>query len=135
MATCTACGGPLVSLGALGNKHWYRCRDCGIDQHTDKRSTRHYHVLSGFNGLYMPDGNAVFQTKQEAHDYLRFLGQEVRDRIARDRQEAQPGDHVDRLTGSLREGCYIVERSETQIDYVYQIVECYEMDCLEDVDA
>ena len=32
---CTACGGQLVSLGVLGNLHWFRCRDCGIDQHAD----------------------------------------------------------------------------------------------------
>lgn len=28
-ATCPACGGPLVSLGTLGNLEHSRCRDCG----------------------------------------------------------------------------------------------------------
>lgn len=29
---CAACGGPLVGLGALGDLHWFRCRNCGMDQ-------------------------------------------------------------------------------------------------------
>jgi tRNA(Ile2) C34 agmatinyltransferase TiaS len=28
---CPACGGPLVPLGQLGRRRWFRCRDCGID--------------------------------------------------------------------------------------------------------
>ncbi|HEY5990610.1 MAG TPA: hypothetical protein VIV12_30090 [Streptosporangiaceae bacterium] len=30
--SCALCAGPLVPLGALGTRLWYRCRDCGIDQ-------------------------------------------------------------------------------------------------------
>jgi len=25
------CAGPMVYQGALGSKHWYRCRNCGIN--------------------------------------------------------------------------------------------------------
>jgi hypothetical protein len=28
---CSACGGPLNALGALGRMHHYRCRNCGMD--------------------------------------------------------------------------------------------------------
>ena len=28
-ATCATCGGPLVTLGTLGTKTHYRCRNCG----------------------------------------------------------------------------------------------------------
>lgn len=27
---CPYCGGPLVALGLLGQRAWYRCRDCGL---------------------------------------------------------------------------------------------------------
>lgn len=29
---CSACGGPLVYVGTLGNRAWFRCRNCGLDQ-------------------------------------------------------------------------------------------------------
>lgn len=29
--TCGSCEGPLMVLGALGNRTHYRCRNCGID--------------------------------------------------------------------------------------------------------
>lgn len=32
---CSACGGPLVELGALGNRMHYRCRNCGADFSAD----------------------------------------------------------------------------------------------------
>jgi len=132
MATCKACGGSLTSLGVLGNKHWTRCRGCGLDQTV--KTVRHYHVLAGFVGLYMPDSNYVCHTKRHAQQCLHEEAEQVRDRIACDKADALPGDHVDRLTGSYRDGCYIVERSSTQIDYCYQIEECYEPDCLEDAE-
>ena len=28
---CPMCDGPGTIMGALGNKLWFRCRDCGID--------------------------------------------------------------------------------------------------------
>jgi hypothetical protein len=28
---CPTCGGPGQELGALGRKHWMRCRNCGCD--------------------------------------------------------------------------------------------------------
>lgn len=30
-AACSLCGGPLVELGALGNRMHYRCWNCGTD--------------------------------------------------------------------------------------------------------
>jgi hypothetical protein len=32
---CPACEGLLVLLGALGNRRYYRCSDCGIDSSTE----------------------------------------------------------------------------------------------------
>jgi len=29
---CPCCNGPLVELGTLGARDWFRCRDCGLDQ-------------------------------------------------------------------------------------------------------
>ena len=36
--TCSACGGELTYMGALGFKRWYRCRNCGVDQSKEVRS-------------------------------------------------------------------------------------------------
>ena len=32
MLGCEVCGGPLVVLGTLGTRDWFRCRNCGADQ-------------------------------------------------------------------------------------------------------
>jgi hypothetical protein len=32
-AACEGCGGPLVSLGALGSLQHLRCRACGLEHH------------------------------------------------------------------------------------------------------
>jgi len=38
---CPICGGPGMSMGILGRKHWFRCRDCGMQWSIDaKRSSR-----------------------------------------------------------------------------------------------
>jgi len=132
MTACAVCGGPGRPLGALGSRHYQRCENCGIEWSV--KPVRHYHVLAGFNGLYMPDSNDVCYTKREAQACLHELAEDARDRIACDKMDAAPGDHIDRITGSYRDGCYIVERSSTQIDYCYQIEECYEPDCLEDAE-
>ena len=29
---CFFCHGVLMSLGVLGDREWYRCRQCGLDQ-------------------------------------------------------------------------------------------------------
>jgi tRNA(Ile2) C34 agmatinyltransferase TiaS len=31
---CAACGGECYPLGTLGTLRWYRCRNCGLDQHS-----------------------------------------------------------------------------------------------------
>ncbi len=28
---CPVCGGPASPMGALGNRHYFRCRNCGLD--------------------------------------------------------------------------------------------------------
>jgi len=32
---CMICGGPMVLIGTLGSRRWYRCRNCGIDDHEE----------------------------------------------------------------------------------------------------
>lgn len=32
---CMVCGGPMILIGVLGSRRWYRCRDCGIDDHEE----------------------------------------------------------------------------------------------------
>ena len=36
--TCSACGGELVALGALGNRAHFRCRACGLDSSVEVTS-------------------------------------------------------------------------------------------------
>lgn len=37
---CSMCGGPLAKLGGLGNLMWYRCQNCGAEQHRKSRKLR-----------------------------------------------------------------------------------------------
>lgn len=30
---CRICGGPSALMGVLGDRRWYRCRDCGFEEH------------------------------------------------------------------------------------------------------
>jgi hypothetical protein len=31
MRICKVCGGPLMFLGKLGKRLWFRCRNCGLE--------------------------------------------------------------------------------------------------------
>lgn len=31
---CCMCDGDLYLIGTLGNRDWYKCRDCGMEQST-----------------------------------------------------------------------------------------------------
>ncbi len=32
---CATCGGPLIDMGQLGERQWFRCRNCGLDQYSE----------------------------------------------------------------------------------------------------
>ncbi|GEM_PF-3342904 len=34
---CMVCAGPLVSMGRLGRKEWFRCRNCGMEQYREAK--------------------------------------------------------------------------------------------------
>lgn len=74
---------------------------------------RHYHVLMGLTGGYMPNSNAMFTNRREAESYAASLASEAR----------EAGDTV---SGSAKSGYYSIGDSEC-----IEINDCYE-DCSED---
>lgn len=74
--------------------------------------TKHYHVLQGLQGLYMPNCNDVFSSKGEAQRYAAELAADARD------QEYK-------VSGSARSGYYTIGEHEC-----IEITECCESDCL-----
>ncbi len=75
---------------------------------------RHYHVLVGLAGMYMPNDNTVCRTRREAEAC-------ARDTAARFR------DDGDRVSGSARAGYYTVGESEC-----IEITDCDTAACLDD---
>ncbi len=77
--------------------------------------TKHYHVLFGLQGCYMPDSNEVFTSKAEARRYAAWL--------AKDAREAGY-----KVVGSAKAGLYLVGE--------HHMIEisgwCIEDECLED---
>jgi hypothetical protein len=87
--------------------------------------SKHYHVLLGMSGGYMPDTNAVVRTRRDAEETARWYAREFRDH-----------PELFRVTGSARDGLYVIERKEAidALPYLIEIVECFEPDCGEEGD-
>lgn len=77
---------------------------------------KHYHVLSGLTGGYLPNSNDVCATRREAEASARWLASTFR-------------DDETRVSGSARDGWYNVGEYE----YI-KITECMEPDCMEGED-
>lgn len=77
---------------------------------------RHFHVLVGLCGMYMPNENHVYLTRKEAEEGARWLADQFR-------------DDGERVTGSARSGYYAVGESEC-----IEITDCTEAECLRDLD-
>jgi len=77
---------------------------------------KHYHVLVGMRGLYMPDVNEAFGSRKEAEASARAYADQMRDQ----------GDPV---SGSARQGYLVGD------DYSIEIADCAEADCLADLEA
>ena len=80
---------------------------------------KHYHVLTGMEGGYMPSQNSAHATKREAMDCAIWEASDYRD----------AGYTV---VGSAKDGLYVCTppgaSAHTLNDYI-EIVECTETDC------
>lgn len=56
---------------------------------------RHYHVLCGLRGCYMPDDNSVYATRKDAERSAVWLAKNAR-------------EEGERVTGSAKSGYYTV---------------------------
>jgi hypothetical protein len=81
-------------------------------------SEKHYHVLVGLCGLYMPDSNVVFTSKREAQSYARDEAERARDDGERVRKIPHAGH-----------GYYQVGDS-----HCIEVADCDQPECLSDLD-
>jgi hypothetical protein len=77
---------------------------------------RHFHVLVGLSGMYMPNENHVYLTRKEAEEGARWLADQFR-------------DDGERVTGSARSGFYAIGDRES-----IEITACDEAACLRELD-
>ena len=98
--------------------------------------TRHYHVIGGLQGLYMPDVNDVCGTEQHARECLLWYYEDWQETIAQQEEEQEEEPYQLWPEGWPHAGLdsFTVERSETQIDFKYYITECHKPECLEDLE-
>jgi hypothetical protein len=73
---------------------------------------KHFHVLAGLEGMYMPNENRVYETRREAEGGARSLAQMHR-------------EEGERVTGSARSGYYTVGDHHS-----IEITDCDQADCL-----
>jgi hypothetical protein len=90
--------------------------------------SRHYHVLTGMGGGYMPDGNDFCSTRASAEDTAKWHADEWRERIATD-DEKDPTERY-RIDGNKRSG-YVIGRPGNPhcLGHYIEIVACQEADC------
>ena len=74
---------------------------------------KHYHVLCGLRGMYMPNSNDVHATRKGAESGAAWLAETYRD------------DGETRVTGSARHGYYTVGDNEC-----IEITVCDAADCM-----
>ena len=79
---------------------------------------RHYHVMNGSIGC-LPDNNQVYRTKRDALDYARFLFDDICEPYIGDLKYY--GIH------------YFSDYGMAGADYI-EIIDCYDPDCLIDLD-
>jgi hypothetical protein len=91
---------------------------------------KHYHVLIGLTGGYMPDDNVVCATRREAQrtaaEYKRMFNDTVWQCEDEDERRAKS------YTGSLYRDGYAETGDGNDC---IEITECYEADCLDDSDC
>jgi len=76
-------------------------------------TTKHYHVLGGLSGGYMPDSNSWYKSIKQARESMKELV--TMSRI-----------FGERFTGSMKK-CYFVS---TNNNYYFEVTECFEKECL-----
>src|SRR5947207_14161765 len=97
--------------------------------------TKHYHVLTGMGGGYLPNGNDICSTKQSAQDTAMDHANEWRDQIATDNTvETDPVERY-QITGNKRDGYWITRPNNPHcLGYYVEIVECHDDDCHDEED-
>ena len=88
---------------------------------------KHYHVLTGMRGGYMPDDNAYCATLAEARQCAKSAADSYRD-------EWEDDKPIYRVSGNMRDGYEVMPRDadEHTLGYYIQINECSEPDCSAD---
>lgn len=90
---------------------------------------KHYHVISGMGGGYMPNSNEVYSTKAAAQDAAKWHADEWRELIV---DAAADGEKY-RVQGNKREGYVLTRDSPYDLGEYIEIIECTEEGC-EDCD-
>ena len=90
---------------------------------------RHYHVLEGLEGLYMPDSNYVCATRREAELLAATIAAEAKDDQAQSEEYKPRAEWELRMDevpwhGSARAGYYTNGICRIEINI------CYEADCV-----
>jgi hypothetical protein len=78
---------------------------------------KHYHVLHGMAGMYMPNVNHVATTKQEAWNI-------AQEELRNDREAGRKVSKVGKQEWEIVDG---------GTDYVCEVSSCFEADCIDDV--
>jgi hypothetical protein len=79
---------------------------------------KHYHVLVGMCGLYMPDSNVVFERLRDAQRYARDEADAAREQ----------GDRVRKVPG-VGHGYYTIGSN-----YCIEVTDCDQPECLHDLE-
>lgn len=79
----------------------------------------HYHVMNGIHGC-LPDYNEVYETISDARNGLK-------------ENVSMARENGDRLKGNLKNGYFEVITSKTS-NYYYDIEECKQKECLEEIE-
>lgn len=89
--------------------------------------SKHYHVLCGMGGGYMPNTNDLCSTKRSAEDTAKWHADQWREEAW---HAAECGEKLT-IRGNKREGYVISSDSPYDLGHYIEIVECCEEDCSE----
>ena len=96
---------------------------------------KHYHVIGQLEGLYMPDSNDVYCNYTSALEGIDFWREQTLDMIAQIEGPTGTYPHiVDHENDDGKVEAFDYNTSE-YTTYQYYISECYEVECMEDIDA
>lgn len=84
---------------------------------------KHYHVLVGSEGGYLPDSNYYCTTKRQAESLAASEAREMVDSS----YELDEDEHYHK-SGSAKSGLIVIDTGRS-LDTIIEVVDCYESDC------